>query len=176
MVEIRPAVLRDVSFIAANLRDCDRAEICCQIAPGTKPVEIASFCIGRGQSWTAFLYGLPSGAFGFSEISDGVLNGWAFGRPGFQRCIPSITRFVFRDVVPRWLNNGIRRIEVRTIEGHENAHRWLEASGAQRCCTLEDWGRGGERFFLYAWISSNVSAEILERWSSSQIPGSNDLN
>ena len=166
MVEIRPATLRDVSFVAANMRECDREEILCQVAPGTKPAEIAAFCIGRGQSWTAFLNGLPCGAFGFSEISDGVLNGWAFGRPGFERCIPAVTRYVFREVVPGWFSAGIRRIEVRTIESHESAHRWLEAAGAKRCCTLEDWGRGGERFYLYAWIAKAVPDHVFQRWLS----------
>ncbi|WP_136659157.1 hypothetical protein [Nitratireductor sp. XY-223] len=164
MVDIRPASLRDVSFIAANMRECDRAEIFCQVAPGTKSADIAAFCIGRGQSWTAFRNGLPSGAFGFSEISDGVLNGWAFGRPGFGRCIPAVTRFVFRELVPGWQRDGVRRIEVRTIESHESAHRWLAAAGAVRCCSLEDWGRGGERFYLYAWTCRKVPEQFFQRW------------
>ena len=165
MIEIRPANLRDVSFIATNLRTCDEREIRCQVPAGTKPAEIAALCIGQGQSWTAFRNGLPSGAFGFAAISEGVLNGWAFGRPGFGRCIPSITRFVFREMVPGWMNDAVRRIEIRTIEGHHSAHRWLEAAGAERCCTLEDWGRGGERFYLYAWVCRAVPDHIFQRWA-----------
>ena len=166
MVDIVPATLRDVSYIAANMRPCDREEIYGQVPLGTKPAEIAAFCIGGGQSWTAFDRGQPSGAFGFSEISDGVLNGWAFGRPGFERCIPAVTRFVFSEIVPGWLKQGIRRIEVRTIETHTSAHRWLEAAGAERCCALEDWGRNGECFQLYAWICRTVPEDIFARWQT----------
>lgn len=166
MIHIRPATLRDVSFIAANLRVCDREEIDCQVAPGTRPSAIAAFCLHGSQSWTVFRDGLPVGAFGFAPISDGVLNGWAFGRPGFSRCIPAVTRFVFRNVVPGWLDQGIRRIEVRTIESHEGAHRWMEAAGATRCCALDDWGRSGERFYLYAWVARTLPETVWRRWSS----------
>lgn len=166
MIEIREATLRDVSFIAANLRACDREEIGCQVAPATRPSEIATFCLQGAQSWTVFRHGLPIGAFGFAPISDGVLNGWAFGRPGFGRCTPAVTRFVFRHVVPDWLNKGVRRIEVRTIESHESAHRWLEAAGAVRCCNLDDWGSGGERFFLYAWVVRTLPDAVCRRWTA----------
>ena len=165
MIHIRTATLRDVSFIAANLRTSDREEIDCQVAPGTRPSEIAAFCLQGSQSWTVFRHGLPVGAFGFAPISDGVLNGWAFGRPGFGRCTPAITRFVFRDVLPAWFDHGIRRVEVRTIDSHASAHRWLEAAGATRCCTLEDWGRNGERFYLYAWTARTLPEAIQRRWS-----------
>ncbi|MEM9107214.1 MAG: hypothetical protein AAGC96_16300 [Pseudomonadota bacterium] len=166
MIDIREATLRDVSFIAANLRSCDREEIECQVAPGTRPSEIAVFCLRGSQSWTVFRDGLPLGAFGFAPISSGVLNGWAFGRQGFGRCIPTVTRFVFREIVPGWLDQGIRRIEVRTIESHKSAHRWLEAAGASRICALEDWGRSGERFYLYAWVARSLPETVRRRWSA----------
>ena len=167
-IQIREANLRDVSFIAAQLRACDREEIACQVAPGTRPAQLAAFCLAGSQGYTVFRDGLPSGAFGFAPISDGVLNGWAFGRPGFGRCVPAITRFVFRELVPTWLRDGIRRVEVRSIESHHRAHRWLEAAGAARCCALDEWGRGGERFYLYAWTARSLLPDIRRRWSVPQ--------
>lgn len=169
MFKIRKATLRDVSFIVANLRCCDRQEIDCQIAPGTRPSEIAAFCLQGAQSWTVFRDGLPVGAFGFAPISDGVLNGWAFGRPGFGRSFPAVTRFVFCEVLPGWLDQGVRRIEVRSIESHRTAHRWLEAAGATRICDLDDWGRGGELFYLYAWTARTLPETVRRRWSARRL-------
>jgi len=165
-IQIREANQRDVSFIAAQLRACDREEIDCQVAPGTRPAQIAACCLAGSQGWTVFRNGLPSGAFGFAPISQAVLNGWAFGRRGFGHCVPAITRFVFRELVPTWSRDGIRRVEVRSIESHHRAHRWLEAAGASRCCALDDWGRGGERFYLYAWTAGTLSPKIRRRWSA----------
>ncbi|MEX3008350.1 hypothetical protein [Hoeflea sp. TYP-13] len=166
MITIEPANLRDVSYVAANLRAWDREEIYCQLPLGTKPEAIAAHSLAVGEAWTAFYKGLPMAAFGFQTISAGVLTGWAYGRDGMERCIPAITRFVFTYKVPEWLEAGITRIEVRTIETHVSAHRWLEAAGAERICALDQWGRDGERFHLYAWVCDRVPDKIIRRWKN----------
>lgn len=164
-IDIRPANLRDVSFITANMRDCDKREIFCQVAPGTKPEAIAYRSLATSfTAWVAYLRGKPVAAFGFSEIVDGVLCGWAYGRKGMGRCIPAITRFVFTTLVPEWQTSGVRRIEVRTIESHHSAHRWLEAAGAKRLCALDAWGRNNERFYIYEWVRGDVPKKIFKRW------------
>lgn len=165
MIDIRPANLRDVSWIAANLRECDRQEVFSQVREGTRPECIAAASLASSDTaWTAFYRGFPTAAFGFGEFTQGVLIGWAYGRNGMERCIPAITRFVFTELVPEWLRSDIRRIEVRTIESHHSAHRWLEAAGARRVCALDAWGRNNERFYLYEWVCRDVPKEIFERW------------
>lgn len=165
MIEIQSANLRDVSWIAANLRKCDQIEIACQVSKDAKPEQIAASSLASStQAWTANYKGFPTVAFGFGEVSYGVLVGWAYGRDGTERCIPAITRFVFTQLVPQWLSSGVRRIEVRTIESHHSAHRWLEMAGARRVCALDAWGRNNERFYLYEWVCRDVPREIFERW------------
>ena len=166
MITFEPANLRDVSWIAANMRAADKQEIYCQLAEGTSAEIVARLSLLEGEAWTVFHNGLPMAAFGFHPATHGILTAWAFGRDGMERCIPAITRFVFTCKVPEWLREGVRRIEVRTIETHVSAHRWLEAAGAERVCALDEWGRNGERFLLYAWICSQVPEEIINRWQN----------
>lgn len=163
--EIKPANIRDVSWIAANLRDADKDEVFCQVKAGTRPEWIAAASLSSSSgAWVAHYKGFPTVAFGFGEVSAGVLLGWAYGREGAERCIPAITRWVYREMVPIWEHDGINRIEVRTIETHTQAHRWLEAAGATFVCELERWGRNGERFLLYEWVRGEVPREAYERW------------
>jgi hypothetical protein len=163
-VVIKHATLRDVSYIAANLRSEDHAEIACQVPQGTKPEAIARSSLAAGEARVVFRNGLPCGAFGFVPVSDGVLSAWAYGMRGFERCIPAVTRHVYREFVSQWMQGNIRRIEARTIESHDSAHRWLEKAGAVRCCTLEQWGRNGERFYLYEWVRGCVPVATYRRW------------
>ncbi|MBW8640488.1 hypothetical protein K1W69_25070 [Hoeflea sp. WL0058] len=163
-VAIVPATLRDVSYIVANLRPDDRSEIRCQVPPDAKPAAIAASGLAAGEAFVVLRGGQPSGAFGFAPISEGVLSAWAYGACGFERCIPAVTRFVFRELVDAWNAGGIRRIEARSIDSHTAAHRWLEATGARRRCALEQWGRNGERFLLYEWVRGGVPASVYRRW------------
>ncbi|WP_419911972.1 hypothetical protein [Hoeflea sp.] len=166
MITIEPANLRDVSWIAANMRASDKEEIYCQLPARATPEIVAQYSLSSSEAWTVKRNGFLFAAFGFQQMSEGVLNGWAYGRDGMERCILEITRFVFTYKVPEWLQAGIRRIEVRTIESHVSAHRWLEAAGAERVCALDEWGKNGERFLLYAWVCSRVPKEIKRRWTN----------
>jgi hypothetical protein len=41
---------------------------------------------------------------------------------------------------------------VITLENHDIAHGWIEAMGASREGRLRAYGRGGEDFYVYAWV------------------------
>lgn len=149
-VEIKPGNLRDLSFIAANIRPEDWAEIACQLPPDTQPISLA-WMVAQGESWTAHYRGQPIAAFGVSPMTASVLALWAWGTKALPRAAGAIERFVLSDLVPKWLEAGITRVEARSIAGHATAHRWMLKHGAemQPC---PSWGRGGEDFVLFSWI------------------------
>ncbi len=53
--------------------------------------------------------------------------------------------------IPGLEARGIHRAECLSIEGHDEAHRWLRWLGARREASLPLRGRDGETFHLYAW-------------------------
>lgn len=152
-VRIEPANLRDCTYIGANLREEDRREIMCQLPDDVSGAAMAaSVFAGAPEPWTriASLDGQPVAAFGFMPFTVPVWLAWAWGTKLLPRVAPAITRWCWEEE-QQLLELGVRRVEVRTIEGHHQAHRWLESLGCKRVCDLPDHGRNGELFHLYAW-------------------------
>ena len=151
-IEIRPGTLRDVSFIAANMRDEDWREIHAS-GPMDDRAEAGIMChIASEFSWTAWIKDDPVCAFGFARSGlPWVWSGFAFGTEKARRAIPSITRFGRTEAARLLLEAGARRVEVRSVVDHDLSHKWLEGLGATRECEMKEYGRNGETFVLYSW-------------------------
>jgi RimJ/RimL family protein N-acetyltransferase len=152
--------VRDASFVAANMRRQDFREISClweawdTRALGICAVETAV----PGMVWSAWYEGQPAAAFGFSRASafdPAHWQAWAFGTDRFTRCVPAITRHIL-DLTAS-IARDCRRLQAITHEGHASAHRWIEALGAGREGRLRSYGRGGEDFYVYAWVRDGSS-------------------
>lgn len=149
---VEPTLL-DVTYIGAHLRPEDYREMMCQVPEGLLgSTALAAMSEGLSPRWTwvARIAGQPAAIFGFHPITVPVWQAFALGTRQTHRVIPAITRWCW-DQEQRLMDAGVRRLEVRTIEGHTGAHRWLEKLGCSRVCDLPDHGRNGELFHLYAW-------------------------
>lgn len=63
-----------------------------------------------------------------------------------------LTRWVRRRMIPTIREAGMFRAEARSIEGHEQAHRWMQHLGAKMDeRPLRNYGKGGETFFNFVW-------------------------
>lgn len=147
--------MRDASYIAANLRAQDFQEIAClwetwdTRALGICALETAV----PGMAWAVWYEGQPTAAYGFSRASafdPDHWQAWAFGTDRFKRCVPLMTRHLneIRPIVER----ECRRLQVIAKSDHDIAHGWIEGFGGQREGKLRAYGRGGEDFFVYAWV------------------------
>jgi hypothetical protein len=148
---IEPATLRDVTFIAANMRSEDWAEIACQISAEVTPTHVAAWSLSGREAWVAHWHDQPVAAFGIHNATPAgnVVTVWAWGTRRMRRVVPEMTRFV-ADAVPRWIEEGITRVEARSIYGHVEAHRWMRGLGAhEQPCPA--WGKHGEDFILFSW-------------------------
>lgn len=152
-VDIRPGVLRDVSFVIANMREQDKAEAYCQLPEGTKAHELAyGLLMGSKECYVAYLKDHPVATFGICQgMSIASLVIWALGTDRMTRVIPAITRFVVTDVMRRAIDAGHVSMEARSIATHHAAHRWMKATGAQREGKPYPFGRNGELFATYRW-------------------------
>ncbi len=159
---IRDLCLRDASFIAANMRDQDLREIACLWKEwDTRALAACALQTAvPGMVWSLWYDGQPAAAYGFSRASafdPDHWQAWAFGTDRFRRCVPAITRHLLdiRQIVER----DCRRLQVITLENHDIAHGWIEALGATREGRLRAYGRGGEDFYVYAWVRKTSGHE-----------------
>lgn len=147
-VTIHQAELSMLDPIIRNLRPADEAEMAACLPFGAE--YIAARCMA-GPAWCVMHGGQPAAAFGYVQRSLCVVEGWSFGTDRFTRIAPELTRFIREDLRRRWLEEGIRVCEVRSIGANVAAHRWLYRIGFRHQALLENQGRKGEAFHLFAW-------------------------
>lgn len=112
-LEIEPLTLRSATWLAANMRPQDEAELMCQLPPGTSRSDAGAACFftsGDGWKWQAIIDGSPVACFGVSQLTYTTWVGWGFGRPQMRRAMPEVTRFL-KAQLPRLIEAGCRRIE-----------------------------------------------------------------
>lgn len=154
-VRIIPASLRDLSYIAANLRPDDFAEVDCQLDHWT-PALLASVAL-RDHSYVAEANGNPEAAFGAGKVRQGYWVAWSWGTPRMGRAVPHITRFVRTVMIPEIIASGGLRCEARALQSNLMACKWLDRMGAHPRCELPMFGKNGETFILYDWTADDVS-------------------
>lgn len=143
------------------MREEDAREILCQLPDGLPWTAFAArvLVLSPGTAWCVTLRGDPIAAFGAAESGNPVLrHGWAFGTRRFRRAVPCMTRFIVETFGPDLVASGVRRVEVRAIEGHDIAHRWLTSIGARAEAGLDEYGKNGECFVQYAWLAGRFAA------------------
>lgn len=156
-IEIRPACLRDASYVCANLNDLDRAEALCQMPDTAKMHELAWMLIsGEGESYVAYWRGKPVAVFGVSPQHVAALSVWMLGTDQSWRAAPQIAAFIREDIGPRVAAQGFRTMEARSIETNRMAHQWMERAGGRRWTQPFEWGRNGEKFVLFRWSARDM--------------------
>lgn len=143
------ANLRDLSYIASNLRPQDYAEIDCQMDYWTPAILALSAM--QGMAYIAELDGNPEAAFGAAENRSGLWIAWSWGSKRMWRCIPRITQFFYQVLGPDVAAQGAWRVEARALGANDMALRWLRRLGAHERCPLPAYGKNGEDFILFDW-------------------------
>lgn len=150
---IRAPSLRDVSFVAANMRAADRREIEASVGP-FQPEALAMRALRwPGMTYVATIGDQPAIACGVVIGPDQPHLGyaWAFGTDRMRRAVPDLSRFMAGEWREALIARGVHRVEVRTIADHDLSHRWLNSLGARFEAELINHGRNREPFHLYAW-------------------------
>jgi hypothetical protein len=154
VIEIRPACLRDLSYIMAYLRERDAEEVYCQLPEGTTGIELA-YGLLQTDAYVALVNGQPVAGFGTAPLSEVARSVWALGTDKMRRAVPAITRFFQQNYVPKLISDGNRVMEARSTVDHVEAHRWMKASGAKVIGPPFTFGRGGKQFLLFRWTAED---------------------
>lgn len=73
----------------------------------------------------------------------------------WPRVAYQVIRWAKREAMPELMAKGYRRAEVRSIEGHTDALRFLDCLGFQLEGIAQEYGRNGENFHILAWRSKD---------------------
>lgn len=159
---ITAANLRDMSYIAANMREADRREIFAVI---DEPPAVIAYMLHEaspGFAWVAHYDGQPVCAFGVSTMLPGLGSGWAYGTREMPNVMRAVTAFC-RRTASRRAAATFRRIEVRTAVGHDLSARWLGSLGFRLEGVAVDYGTNGLDFAIYGATRSSAARLIKDR-------------
>lgn len=164
-VEIRPAVLRDASYITANLRAIDQLEAFCQLPDGFTTIELAYGLLHAGDAFIAYKGEQPVFLFGTSAIHPTCYSVWGLGTEGTTRVIPEVTRYLMTTHIEKRIAEGARTMEARSLLAHTEAHGWMRGVGATQLGEPFEYGKGGEAFVLFRFTVAGYRAMRDKRWS-----------
>lgn len=156
MIELKPSGLADLSYVIANMRDADRAEIFCQLPDDINAGQFANSVLNSNDSVTAFLKGNPVAAFWLSEMTVSTAFVSMFGTKHMIRTVPAMTRAIMEEHIPAWRNQGFIRFEARSLVEHTQAHKWLKGCGAKNEGILKSMGKNGEDFFMFGLVYRRI--------------------
>lgn len=152
-IEFRDGSLRDVTYVAAHMRECDWEEISASSSPGISKTEVGVGCHDcLGWSYTTWMRGTPVIAFGFSQtFLPNVWIAWAFATKDARRAFPATGRFISREIVPKLVDEGCTRVEARVLKGNRSARSFVELLGGKTEAEMLHYGLNGETFLLVSW-------------------------
>lgn len=154
---LRPLTLDAARYVARRMRALDAEEIYAT-RYDEDPDDLAASTAARGPfSWAAGADGEPIACIGAVELWPGMWEAWMYATDRFDKVGKPLTRFVRRAMIPGLLQLGAHRVQCHSIEGHDVAHRWLEALGAKHETTVPRLGKAGQAFRLYRWFREDVA-------------------
>jgi hypothetical protein len=136
--------------VVHNMREWDRKEIFAT-RNAYDPDDFAAFIeMVPGPKWIAWAGDEPVASIGCCPFWPGVWSPWCFGTDRFPEASLLLTRLGKRVIIPGVREAGGRRLEVKSIEGHEDAQAWLtRCFGCHLEATHPKYGRDGETFHTF---------------------------
>ena len=153
--KIEPASRDDVLAVALAMRERDYQELLATSAVNSR-AELAHVLAARYGDRSDVLVGRANGApvciGGTIAPWPGVISLLFFATPEFPKIGLTITRWISKDLFPRYFDAGVRRIQATSLDGYDEVHRWLAALGLEREAVLPAFGRNGEDFVQFAKV------------------------
>ncbi len=154
-VEIVSGAYALVVYISRRMRTRDAEEIMPHLWSPT-PEDLAAHSVHGGASWVALKDGQPVAAWGVQERLPQVWTVWMYATDDWPAVALSATRHIKSVVREHMISRGAVRADCWSMDGHDEAHRWLEVLGARREASLEDYGRNRQTYHCYSWTKTRL--------------------
>lgn len=147
---VEPVTPNAVLHVTARLRAADAEEIFATRFVDDRLALAQEVMARRELAWVAGDHE-PIACLGVVPLWPGVWEAWMFATDRFRDIGLPLTRWVRRAMIPTVASAGAHRVHCHSIEGHHEAHRWLEALGAVRESSKPRFGKDGQTFHVYRW-------------------------
>lgn len=151
MIEI--ATSEDVWNVALRMRESDFLEFAAVSNVDSREAMADALAARIEQPIGVFRDGRPVAIGAMVETRPNVATLLFFATDAFPDVALELTRFVRRRLFPKYREVGFHRFECVSIEGHVAAHRWIKILGLELEAYLPKYGRAGEAFYQFAWVS-----------------------
>jgi len=157
-VEIVPSTYGAVVYVARRMRDLDAEEIYPHLWNPTAE-NLAAMSIAHGRNYVALCNGKPVVAFGAAERFPKVWSCWMFATDEWRDVAMSVTKYIRREFSKEIVATGAVRLYCWSMDGHDTAHKWLEAFGFIREATVEDYSSARKSYHCYSITRSRLERE-----------------
>lgn len=148
-----------VRHVALHMRDADVREFMSISFAEDRAQLAASLVEAYGEHPAALCFFADEEPVGVGALIEGRPNVTTllfFATDEFRAVALGIARFTKHRLFPRYRDDGIHRIEAISIDGHDDAHRWIEMVGLKREAVIPGYGKNGEAYHQFAWVSEHV--------------------
>ena len=144
--------MRDpIDFIIDRLRERDMEEIFEMGLNLDQVSRVMHAGHAFAQLWCSPVTHDPACMMWFQRLSPRALIVNMLATDAFDHVARQVYRDVKRTILPHLLQRGFERAECRTMEGHDDAIRFLDHLGFKREARFPRYGQSGRAFLQYAW-------------------------
>lgn len=156
--KIEPATADDVRHVALHMRERDFEELSATSRCDSREEladALAKAYGNRPDVLCGSADGVPVCIGGTLEMWPGVISLLFIATADFPRIGQTITRFIRRELFPRYEAAGVHRIQAISLAGYDEIHNWLRALGLQQeGLPMRAYGRNGEDFVTFARVKN----------------------
>lgn len=159
-MKIEATLPAHIRHVAENMRERDRVEFM-PLTDATTHGELIEILLQR-YVWADLVTacaddGTPVAVGGLVQHRPNVATLLMYATDRFPEVAHALTRFIRKDLFPQGRASGVHRIEAVSIAGYDEAHRWIQMLGLKREAEFKGYGRGGETYISFAWVSADLS-------------------
>lgn len=155
-VSILPADEFSCAHVARNLRELDAKEAFA-LRPHSDPILLGQELNALPFKWVISHETRPAAILGYYEMWPGVFSLFLFTTADFPKVVLKFSRFVRHMVIPHLYDSGAHRAEVRVLSEYTGAKRLLAALGAKNEGRVRRFGRNGEDFDVFSWVTEDIA-------------------
>lgn len=155
LMTIKPASVSDIRQVASNMRERDLEEFSATTYANTRE-ELAELLAARygaaGDVLCGYYAGKPTCIGGTYELWPNVITLLFYATDDFPKIGLGVSRFIKKNLFPRFFALGVNRIQAVSHAEHAEAHRWLKVLGLEKEAEFPKYGKGGETFYQFAKV------------------------
>lgn len=156
MITVERATAADILHVARNMRERDRQEFAA-VSPADTRDDLADLLLarytGRPEVLAVRRNDVPIVIGGVFEFRPRSVQLMLFATDEFPKVTFWLTRFVKQRLLAPMKARGIHRIEAVTSNAYPEMHRWLRSLGLKYEAPKINFGKNGELFVEFAWVS-----------------------